>query len=414
MKKERIFCSWLIVCLLVMNCFVLPVSAKITSNYLQFERKPEGSSNIYVSKFLSDNFDETDTLEIPSSVTLQKTGEDCTVTAIGRNVFQKCKAKNIQIASTIQVISGYAFEGATVSGSPLENLSGKAGVITIGDGVLQIGEYAFANVTCTSVKIANSVRVIEKYAFSGITLKSFELPTSIVRVDPNAFPDAEDITIIVPKEVTDFSKIDLTCYQNTVFQIDVNAPVTVQQYFTENNISYKIGSTGEVHRPTEADTEKSTEATTEKSTEATTEKSTETTTEQPGIATGKTYVVKNRRYKVTGKGSVAFVGSKKKNITSLTIPKSVQLDKKRYKVTAIGAKACRKYKKLKKVTIGDNVTRIGTQAFSNCSSLRTVRITSRKLKSIGKKAFKGVSPRSRFYIPKSKAATYKKMIRKSK
>lgn len=427
MKKGRMIGSWFIVCLLTINCFSLPVSATITSNYLEFERKPEGASTIYVSKFLSDSFSQTDTLVIPSTVMLEDTGEECTVNAIGRNVFQNCKAKNIQITSTVQVISGYAFEGATVSGSDLENLSGEAGVITIGNGVLQIGEYAFANVTCSSVKIANSVRVIEQHAFSGITLNSFELPTSIVRVDANAFPDSPDVTITIPEEVTNFSKINLTCYQNTVFQLNVNAPVTVQQYFIENNISYKVGETGEIHKPseetttekpTETTTEKPTEATTEKPTEATTEKSTEvstqTSTESPSISIGKIYEVKKLRYKVTGKNTVTFVGSRKKSITSLVVPKTVKLNKKSYKVTAVGAKACKGYKKLKKVTIGDNVTKIGTQAFSGCSRLRTVRITSKKLKSVGKKAFKNVPAKAEFRIPKSKAAAYKRLIEKSK
>ena len=66
--------------------------------------------------------------------------------------------------------------------------------------------------------------------------------------------------------------------------------------------------------------------------------------------------VKGNYYKIISKSkkTVQYVKPVKKNIISVTIPSSIKLNGKRYKVTGIVANAFKNCKKLKKVTIGTN------------------------------------------------------------
>lgn len=68
-------------------------------------------------------------------------------------------------------------------------------------------------------------------------------------------------------------------------------------------------------------------------------------------------------YKITSSKTVAFGGVTSNTITSLSIPKTVKIGKKTYQVTAIASRAFVNRKKLKKVTIGANVSKIGNYAF---------------------------------------------------
>lgn len=57
-----------------------------------------------------------------------------------------------------------------------------------------------------------------------------------------------------------------------------------------------------------------------------------------------------------------------------------------YKVTSVGASACKNNAKITKVTIGKNVKKIGSQAFSGCKKLKTV-VIGAKVSVISQKAF---------------------------
>lgn len=108
-------------------------------------------------------------------------------------------------------------------------------------------------------------------------------------------------------------------------------------------------------------------------------------TKTPGV---KTVTYKNIKYKVTGSAQVSVTGAAKKSIKTVTIPSSVKIQGKTYKVTAIGKKAFAGCKKLTGVTIGANVTKIGVRAFYKCTALKKV-VIGKKVKSIGKQAFYG-------------------------
>lgn len=101
---------------------------------------------------------------------------------------------------------------------------------------------------------------------------------------------------------------------------------------------------------------------------------------------GKTYTIKGMKYKVTSSTSVTFMKPVSKNIKKCTIPSTVEISGRVFKVTKINKKACYGYKKLTRVTIGDNVITIGEQSFAQCTSLKKV-IIGKGLKTIDKKAF---------------------------
>lgn len=126
-------------------------------------------------------------------------------------------------------------------------------------------------------------------------------------------------------------------------------------------------------------------------------------------------VIKNKMiYKITSSKTVAFGGVISNSVTTLSIPKTVKLGKKTYQVTAIASRACVNRTKLKKVTIGANVTKIGSYAFSGCKNLKTVTIKSKKLKasSVGSKAFTKIQAKATIKVPKGKKTVYKKFLLK--
>ena len=79
-----------------------------------------------------------------------------------------------------------------------------------------------------------------------------------------------------------------------------------------------------------------------------------------------------------------------KILKPMNIPATVKIGDVSYKVTEISNSAFKGCKKLRKITIGKNVKKIGAKAFMNCKNLKKMSIMTSKLSSIGKKAFKGV------------------------
>ena len=121
-------------------------------------------------------------------------------------------------------------------------------------------------------------------------------------------------------------------------------------------------------------------------------------------------------YKVTKSdlknGTVAYVGPINKKATKVTIPATVKIDGITFKVTSVAKNAFKNNKKVKTVTIGKNVTTIGTKAFYGCSKLKTLKIKTTKLvaKKIGSKAFSKTPKSMKVTLPKKKFKTYKSML----
>lgn len=133
---------------------------------------------------------------------------------------------------------------------------------------------------------------------------------------------------------------------------------------------------------------------------------------------GESYTVGKIVYRITSSGSskntVTALKPVKKTNKKITIPASVKIQGKTYRVTEISARAFRKNKKLTQVTIGKNVARVGKQAFEGCGNLQKVTVSSKALKSIGKKAFAGMKAKGKIYVPKAKYKAYAKLLKKAK
>lgn len=151
------------------------------------------------------------------------------------------------------------------------------------------------------------------------------------------------------------------------------------------------------------------------------QKPSESPSQQPGQdikvpAKGTKLTAKGASYQVTSAAeknpTVVYKGSKKQK-ASVTIPDTVTIDKVTYKVTSIAANAFKNNKKLKKVVIGKNVTKIGKKAFYGCSKLKKITVKTTKLtkKNVGRQAFKGIHKKAAFKVPKKKISSYRKVFR---
>ena len=130
------------------------------------------------------------------------------------------------------------------------------------------------------------------------------------------------------------------------------------------------------------------------------------------VKKGETVKVSGTSYKVTDvkKKTVEYKAPVNKKKTSVTVPKTVKIKGASYKVTSVAKNAFKNNKKLKKVVIGENITKVNANAFAGCKSLKNVTIKSKSLKSVGKNAFKGINKKAVFKVPAKKLKAYKKLL----
>lgn len=112
-----------------------------------------------------------------------------------------------------------------------------------------------------------------------------------------------------------------------------------------------------------------------------------------------------------GKGTVTLKKTKKKTARSIRIPDTVTVNGVKLLVTAIDKSAFKGCKKATKLTIGKNVTQIGSQAFQSCGKLKSITIKTTKLKKVGKNAFKGIHAKAKIKVPKKQLSKYKKLLK---
>ena len=118
-------------------------------------------------------------------------------------------------------------------------------------------------------------------------------------------------------------------------------------------------------------------------------------------------------YKVNKRPNLSFAGVTS-SVTKVVIPAKVKFDGKAYRVTGVSAKACYNNRTITKVTIGKNVTSVGSKAFYGCVKLKTVNIKSKRITKIKKNSFKtGYKKGTTFKCPSGKKAKYKKLLKKS-
>ena len=138
-----------------------------------------------------------------------------------------------------------------------------------------------------------------------------------------------------------------------------------------------------------------------------------------------TVKIRGKKYKVTQIAEGAFKNNK--NVTKVTIGSNVsKISKNAFNgaiklktitigqnVTEIGANAFKGCKVLTSIKLPTKTTKIGDQAFSGCKKLKTITIKSSKItsKKLSKNAFKGITKVTTIKVPKKKVSSYQKLFK---
>lgn len=256
--------------------------------------------------------------------------------------------------------------------------------------VTAVGQYAFSgNENIQKVVIGNNVKYIGNGTFSNCSsLKQVVLGDAVESISQDTFDgtpvEENKMSIYVPENLTDVSNVGIENITNiqyiTIYVAEGSqAAIYLQQADTVNIVTYIGQQSAQADKKEEQKPEK--------------------TTPKPQV--GKTYTVKNLKYKVTSSKYVTFTGATKKTIKTLTIPAKVTILGKSFQVTAIQKRALKKYTKLTTVVIGSNVKTIGDEAFMNCSKLKKITI-GKNVKTIGKRVFYGDKKLTRIIFKGSK------------
>lgn len=243
-------------------------------------------------------------------------------------------------------------------------------------------------------------------------------PTAVVTVPATATPVAATSTpmptvtpMVSPSTVTP------TEAPTTPSPVITEVPVTPSPVVTEIPVT---PTTKPTKVPTISPTAIISPTTTPIATSTPVPTATSTPTATPTIKKGTIFKDKKTKavYKVTKvatkkPGTVQYVKPTSNNVTTVTIPATIKINKKTYKVTSIANKALQKKKKLKKVVIGKNVSSIGKHAFYGSKKLKLIQIKTTKLKAkkVGKNAFKGIHKKAKIIVPAKKQKAYKKILK---
>lgn len=111
-----------------------------------------------------------------------------------------------------------------------------------------------------------------------------------------------------------------------------------------------------------------------------------------------------------GEGTAVFVMPKNKKKKSFRVPDKIVVEGTEYPVTEIADKAFYKCTKLKKITIGKRIERIGKKAFYGDKSLKKITVKTDKLSFVGKSALKGIHEKAVIKVPKKQLKKYRKLF----
>ncbi|MCI8308193.1 MAG: leucine-rich repeat protein, partial [Lachnospiraceae bacterium] len=127
------------------------------------------------------------------------------------------------------------------------------------------------------------------------------------------------------------------------------------------------------------------------------------------VSTDKEFTYRNLRYIISGRTAIVK-GAVKKTVTAVHIPASVKWGGITYKVSQVSDGAFKNCKRLKKVTIGKNVSILGKDSFRGCKKLTKIVVKSVVLKKTGKSAFLKTSKNIKLYVPKNRYVKYSKKL----
>lgn len=312
-------------------------------------------------------------LTLPESVT--SIGESCfkdcinmqidisktSITSIPQFIFNGCvNIHTVTMPKTLKYLEAYAFYGN-------DNLND---IIFLGDSLEKIGTGAFQGCNnLHSIVVPGGIKNIENDTFDGCwNLNKIILPDSVEYIGDNAFKDCRNIhEMVIPPNVAYISNSSFTgakqdeidTSKNEYAQGLIGGLPKLGDILTVNGVQYKVTKSSE----------------------------------------------KN--------GTVAVSGVVSKKLTKVVIPDSVKKGGYVFKVTEISKNAFKKCTKLKSVTIGKNVTKIGANAFYGDKKLNRITVKSAKLKSVGKNAIKNINKNATIKVPKKQLTKYKKLFKTS-
>ena len=118
-------------------------------------------------------------------------------------------------------------------------------------------------------------------------------------------------------------------------------------------------------------------------------------------------------YKVMADNTVQYTKVTSKKAKTVKVPSTITVNGVKCQVTSIAPKAMKGNKKLTKVVIPASVRTIGAQAFAGCKNLKNITIQTPYLtkKSVGAKAFKGISDKAVIKVPKKQLKVYQKLLK---
>lgn len=380
------------------------------------------------------------------------------VASIADGVFQDTSFASLSLCGDID-IGAHAFEGAIMTSDPHSLQLGNNAIIReyafsftifgceIHTFAHTIGEHAFDNACFHNDDILDDVSIfleseaysdslcytIGDYAFASTNLTSVTFPDTLTSLGIGAFPNSTTLTITIPDTLTNIEAFHLESLTEVTFHVSYNSPA----YTTLKNLGLKTMNTDSSAQTTEfAPLETPPMPSTEEHPALLSEPTVppQNTNTSP---VGTLVTQKNAVYKITGTSTASFTEPTNKKITSLTILASIKVSGKKYKVTKVTAKACLKCTKLKRVTLGNNITTIGNSAFAQCSQLqqitfgknvktlgkqvlykdkklKKIRFQGKKIKSIGKETFYLVPKSVNIEVPISKVSHYVKLINNAK
>ncbi|MBD5544109.1 MAG: leucine-rich repeat domain-containing protein [Lachnospiraceae bacterium] len=270
-----------------------------------------------------------------------------TIQSIGYSAFEACKSlSRVNFPISLKKIGDFSFRGCT-----------SLKTITIPKNVTEAG-LAFYGSGITSIIFEKGCKIIPHAICQYCpNLQSVTIPETVTEIEFSAFELCSSLTTItIPASV---KKIGQNAFNKSGLKtIKAISDSFANKYANKNG--YAFSSIG-----------------------------------KPAPIKGSTYKVKtkNLKFKVTnasiyGSGTVSVSGLIKP-ASSVTIPKTVNINGYTYKITAIEKKAFYKQSRLKKITIkSTTINKIGSKAFTN----------------IYKKAV--------INVPKAKKTAYKKLLKK--
>ena len=118
-------------------------------------------------------------------------------------------------------------------------------------------------------------------------------------------------------------------------------------------------------------------------------------------------------YKVMANNTVQYTKVTSKKAKTVKVPSTITVNGVKCQVTSIAPKAMKGNKKMTKVVIPASVRTIGAQAFAGCKNLKNITIQTPYLtkKSVGAKAFKGISDKAVIKVPKKQLKAYQKLLK---